>query len=141
MGLINQLLTGKKAVEEFDIRNEIIENICHIINAKSPIWLERNISDSLSNTIINYGINNPARSQGKYNGSLIIKEIEQLLTHFEPRFSRVTVMLAEDAYQDQFLRFVIRARLKDAKDNEYITLDSHLDFSASRMEVIDYYEE
>ena len=141
MGLINQLLTGKRAIEEYQVRNEIIENICHIINAKSPIWLERNIPENLNNTIIRYGINNPARSQGKYNGSLIIKEIEQLLTYFEPRFSRVTVTLAEEAYQDQFLRFIIRARLKGAKNNEYITFDSHLDFSASLMEVIDYYEE
>ncbi|WJW81005.1 type VI secretion system baseplate subunit TssE [Moellerella wisconsensis] len=141
MGLINRLLTGKKSTAQDEIRNEIIENISHLINAKAPIWSEKNLSPILSRSIVNYGINNPARSQGKYNGGVIIKEIEQLLEYFEPRFSWVQVALAEDAYKEKLLRFIIKAGLKGHNDRHFITLDSQLDFSASQMEVIDYYEE
>lgn len=41
MGLINRLLTGKKSTAQDEIRNEIIENISHLINAKAPIWSEK----------------------------------------------------------------------------------------------------
>lgn len=138
MSLFRRLLT-QPTMAKSSLRSEIIEDLCNLISARSPVWCDDFFTDRLKKSIIFFGVSNIARSQGKYNSNAIVSEIEQLIASFEPRLTDVYIQLIEPTVKNQYLHFSVNANLLTSQGKEPIAFDSQLDFNASQLSVTEYY--
>ena len=122
--------------EDIDaLRDSIIDNVCALVSSRAPLWDEELQDKALNGTIANYGVRYVARSQSKTNIHVILSDIRELIHHFEPRLSQVSIELSDEGKRLNSLQFNISAVMHSPFGAESMVFDSVLDLSSNKLDV------
>ncbi|NRD72399.1 GPW/gp25 family protein [Shewanella sp. VB17] len=116
-----------------NVHDAIIDNLCGLISARSPVWSTSGQHGDLSNTIVSMGMNCVSRRQSQSNSDGLITEISTLIQRYEPRLTQVEIEIQESSEDENRLRFRILAVMHSSIAEEEVVLDSFLDFNINRL--------